>query len=328
MRQALFNYYKYGVLGNAIRLEASSLCQLRCPSCVHACERGKEIFGKVIGQNYLRLKDFRKILDDNPWIKCVELSNLGEIFLNPELREIIEYAHSKTVLLSAGTGVNLNAVSEEVMECLVKHNFQYITVAIDGASEETYRIYRRGGDFRKVLENVRRINFYKEKHGKKNPVLCWQFVIFGHNEHELPMARRMARDLNMEFRPKLQTYDWNPSYSPVQNKDFVAKEIGFEFATREEFERKYKRNYFVPCAQLWTTPQINWDGKLLGCCFNIWSDFGNVFEEGLTECVKGERYRYAKRMLLGKEDPRDDIACSACPRYKNRSLPWIIKRFL
>jgi len=71
-----------------------------------------------------------------------------------------------------------------------------------------------------------------------------------------------------------------------------------------------------PCNQMLISPQINWDGKLLGCCVNRRLDFGNVFKEGLEECLKGEKYQYAKKMLVNKCKPRKDIPCSSCLYYK------------
>jgi len=28
------------------------------------------------------------------------------------------------------------------------------------------------------------------------------------------------------------------------------------------------------CHQLWHAPVLNWDGRVMGCCRNFWSDFG------------------------------------------------------
>jgi hypothetical protein len=36
--------------------------------------------------------------------------------------------------------------------------------------------------------------------------MTWQLIVFGHNEHELPKARAMARDLDAVFA-KL---NWDP----------------------------------------------------------------------------------------------------------------------
>lgn len=317
----IYNYRKYGLLGDSVRIDASSICQLKCAACVRMCADSKDAFGRGIGQGYLRFENFRKFVDGNPWIRKIEFSNWGEIFLNPELKEIIAYADGKNISLTANNGVNLNTASEEILECLVKHRFRSMSVSLDGASNETYEIYRAGGNFGRVIENIKKINGYKQKYNSGYPELQWQFIIFGHNEHELPAARRMAGELKMSFRPKLNAQNWDPAYAPVKNREFVMKEIGQGIASVREFEEKYERNYENPCHQLWIDPQINWDGRFLGCCLNIYSDFGNVFESGLTECLKSEKYGYAKQMLLGKRKPRNDIVCTGCPKFKNRHLP-------
>ena len=93
-----------------IRLEASSYCNLRCPSC--ATTTGY-VHNLAVGGGFLRLEDFRKLLDDNPGLDCIELSNFGEIFLNPALSSMLELAHQRGVKLTAENGVNLNKVRPE-----------------------------------------------------------------------------------------------------------------------------------------------------------------------------------------------------------------------
>ena len=75
-----------------IRLEASSFCNLRCPAC--PTTRGL-IHHQAVGGGFLRFEDFRKLLDDNPGLKRIELSNWGEIFLNPALLSVLELAHER-----------------------------------------------------------------------------------------------------------------------------------------------------------------------------------------------------------------------------------------
>jgi MoaA/NifB/PqqE/SkfB family radical SAM enzyme len=316
----LKNYFRFGVLGNGIRLEASSLCQLRCPACVKTCTRSKEQFRRGIGFGFLKFSDFKALLDSNTWIRVIELSNWGEIFLNQELPAIIEYAASRQISLTAVSGVNLNSITDEVIENLVRFRFKQITVSLDGASNETYRVYRKGGDLGVVLENIKKINALKQKYGTVFPRLNWQFIVFGHNEHELPFARKMARELGMNFVVKMNAENWDPSYSPIQNREWVKGETGWDITSVKDFERIHERNRNNPCYQLWTSPQVNWDGRLLGCCLNIYSDFGNVFESGLESCLKSDRYRYTKRMLWGISEPREDSPCYRCKKFKNRFL--------
>jgi MoaA/NifB/PqqE/SkfB family radical SAM enzyme len=180
-------------------------------------------------------------------------------------------------------------------------------VSLDGATAATYKIYRVNGDFGKVIGNIRKINEFKKKYGSAYPALTWQFIVFGHNEQEIPLAREMARALGMSFRPKLNAH---PEYSPVKNKEFVRKEIGY--VSREEYEEKTSSMYKFPCYQLWFSPMINWDGKLLGCCLNEWGDLGNVFESGLRACVNGEKYFRMKQALMGRREPDPTCPCLKC----------------
>lgn len=317
MRDSVISLLKYNIIGSTVRLEASTLCQLRCRVCPLA-------MGKtgILGRGYLRFSDFKSFVEKNPHIRNIELSNYGEIFLNPELKDIMAFARLKNINLTALNGVNLNRVSEDILEALVKYRFKIIYVSIDGASSDTYRIYRRGGDFDRVLKNIKCINYYKQKYRKNFPRLVWQFVVFGHNEHELPVAKKMAKELDMGFVVK---YNWNKTYSPVKDKDFVRRETGY--ATQEEYARQNKSLSTPYCFQLWDSPQINWDGKLLGCCVNRKKDFGNVFADGLKSCLKSEKYTYVKKMLRGKVELREDTPCFYCPEFR-KPVPETLNPFL
>jgi MoaA/NifB/PqqE/SkfB family radical SAM enzyme len=298
-----------------VRLDASTMCQLKCPLCPTGMGENRD---DAIGWGYLKFDDFKRFINAHPRLRNVEISNAGEIFLNPELCDIIRYSHQKKVTLSAISGTNFNNASDEVLEHLVKYEVLHLTCSIDGASPQTYSIYRREGDFETVIGNVRKLNALKSKYNSTYPLLTWQFVIMGHNEHELPVARDMARELGMEFMPKL---NWDLSYAPVRDRAFVRQESGLGVADRREFRRRHERDYLVLCHQLWLTPQINWDGKLLGCCRNRWRDFGNVFEIGLDEALRDEDYVYMKQMLAGLKPPRYDIPCIRCDYYKNMTRP-------
>src|SRR3972149_8651632 len=207
-------------LPNLVRLEASSMCQLHCPLCPTG--QGKNRMG-VVGWGYLKFEDFKKFIEDSPQIRKIELSNWGEIFLNPQLKDILEYAFSKDIALTARNGVNLNNVSSEMLECLVKYKFKYLNISLDGTTNKSYQTYRRGGNFQRVIKNIKAINHFKKLYNADFPRLFWQFVVMGHNEKKLPRAKQMAQALNMEFLPKL---NWDPLFSPVQNAEFVRKETG------------------------------------------------------------------------------------------------------
>ena len=294
-----------------LRVEASSRCQLGCPLCpIHS-----GVDRPAVGAGYLKLADFARLLDDNPRIKRVELANYGEIFLNPELLGIVRFGYEKGVALTADEGVNLNTVKREVLRGLVEYQFESLSCSIDGATDATYAEYRVNGDLQRVLANIRTINAFKEESGSPLPRLHWQFVVFGHNEHEIAQAQRLAIEHNMDFRLKL---NWDPAFSPVKDEELVRREVGA--ASVREYRRVFARHYDEPnCYRLWTEPQINWNGAVLGCTRNFWGEFGgNAFVDGLETAVNSPGMRYAREMLLGKKPPRDDIPCATCDIYEFR----------
>ncbi len=303
------NRVKNKLYGRHIRLDASSMCQLKCLACPTSSGYNKK---HVVGWGHLAFHNFKNLIDDNPDIHTIELSNWGEIFLNPELAAIIEYAHRAGVTLRANNGVNFNSVEDDAILAMVKYRFHSLTFSIDGASQETYAKYRVNGNFNRVIENLRRLCRCKKEYGSSFPRLYWQFIIFGHNEHELPRARRMAEALGMNFKPRL---NHTPAVSPVKDKEFVRRESGLGVASREEYNTQNTAAYSFPCGQLLEAPQINWDGRLLGCCANKWGHFGNVFSKGLRPVLDGPRVRHALEMIAGIKPPDPSVPCYKCRHF-------------
>jgi MoaA/NifB/PqqE/SkfB family radical SAM enzyme len=301
-----------GVNPTRVAIEATSACQLRCPSCPTASGQTKP----VLGRGFLDPADFDKFLSANPHVRQVELSNYGEVFLHPNLSAIFETAAKRNVQLTILNGANLNNVRDGVLDALVKHRVILLSVSIDGASPETYSQYRVGGDYETVLSNVRHINDFKKHYGSPFPQLLWQFIVFGHNEHEIPVARKLAADLGMTFRLKLPWGD----FSPIRDRNRILAELGTDFASRAEYEQNSGEEYLSGvCHQLWDRPQINWDGKLLGCCRNFWGEFGpNVFEDGLSAAMNSELIGRSRAMLQGQLPADDQSPCTTCSVYITR----------
>lgn len=306
-----------------IGIDASTICQLKCP----ACPTANGLVVKGVGAGFLRLDNFKKVIYANTWVKHVELSKWGEIFLNPELVDIMRFAYEKNIALTADNGVNFNTVSESTLESLVKYQFRTLSCSIDGASQATYSIYRVNGNYEQVIDNIRKLNMYKKKYKARYPILQWQFIPFGYNEHEILIAKKMAQELDMKFFLKLNWDDlYTGAFSPVNNKGIIRKESGLGVASRQEYEDKYGHNYIRgACIELWVIPRINFNGELLGCCINYETDYGNVFEDGLERCLNSEAINYARQMVLGLKPRRNDIPCARCKFYakmeKNQS--WI-----
>jgi MoaA/NifB/PqqE/SkfB family radical SAM enzyme len=272
--------------------------------------------GGTMGKGYLSFDNFRKLIESNPFINEVELSNSGEIFLNPDLVDIMEYAYSKGVRLTAFNGVNFNHVTDTQLESLVKYHFYGMSISIDGASQDIYSKYRVNGDFDTVIENIKKLNEYKKRYNSNNPLLEWQYIIMEHNELDVPAAKMKAKELGIPIRFKLT---WDNSYQP-KHTDMLKKETGLRALTRNDYQTMMKKTYAGTgtCDQMFLSPQINWDGRLLGCCEVFKEDYGvNVFEIGLRKALQSRKFIDAKRFLLQTVPEKmtdSDFPCLKCEK--------------
>lgn len=268
----------------------------------------------IIGNGYLKFYDFQNFIKKNPYVKQIELSLSGEIFLNPELIEIIKYAHKKEITLTAHNGVNFNTISDDILEALVKYQFKGITISIDGTSNETYSIYRKNGNYNKVIENIKKLNEYKQKFNSIYPILTWQYIVFEHNKHEICNIEDIARELN--FARIYIKEPWNKEVEINKIQTSFPKHI---LETKKEIIDLFKSDTFELCKQIWLSPQINWDGTLLGCCCSTHHNLGvNVFKSGLKKALKTSKIKFLKNVLSGKEEPNESIACNWCYFYKTQ----------
>ncbi|MBU0958230.1 MAG: glycosyltransferase [Nanoarchaeota archaeon] len=318
------NLHQIPTTTEKIRIDISTICQLKCPQCPTGI-RYKE--NKTIGQGFMKLKEFKKIIENNPQVKEIELASWGEVFLNPDIEKIIKYSTSKKITLSIRIGTNLNNIKESTIKLITKlGNPKDITVSIDGATNSTYKIYRKNGNLEKVINNIKLINHFKKKYSSTYPKLIWKMILFGHNEHEITKCKKIAKDLDMSFITKL---NYTPNYSPLKNIKIIKKYTKIKSTENKEKRIEKARMHGLPCIQLWDSPQINWDGKLLGCCVNRWGDFGNILKTNLKKCINSEKYNYAKKMLLHQAPKREDIPCINCRYFKdNPDTKETIKIFL
>ena len=302
----------------SIRLDASTICQLNCTGCYMRLNN----YG-TMGRGYVRCENVRRLLLENPGIRTMELSNSGEPFCNPEMLSILELLHERGVLIQLWNGVNLNDVSDDILDALVRFDTDTITISIDGVTQETYGKYRRNGKIEKVFANIEKINRLKKIYHKSRPVLRWQYILMNHNQHEITLAVKKARELKMEivFKP-----DWRGGFIP-KDAEKIAAVTGLKTGDQNQYTiaEGHVFESDVMCSQMILSPQINWDGRLLGCCSVYKNDWGiNVFETPLREIFNDPNYRAAVRSLLSGRDGMNHTGpCRECYTY----LENVINRF-
>ncbi len=110
--------------------------------------------------------------------------------------------------------------------------------------------------------------------------------------------------------------NYAPRYSPVKNIELVEKQTGTKIVEENNEYIKVANNTKKSpiCNMLFKSPQIDYNGILLGCCRASITNFKvNVFKEGLLNALNDPCVLYAKLMLSDASTPaKKGVPCSSC----------------
>ncbi len=300
---------------------ASGFCNLHCPLC--ALGDGS----LEIKRQMMSLDDFKTIVDKLPAsVKELYLYNWGEPLLNPAFEDMVAYAKSKRPVLTF-IDTNLSVpLSDERIEKIIRAGLDSMTVSLDGATEEAYLKYRRGGQHARVLQNLKTFVRLKKELGSSTPAIDWKMIVHRQNEHELETARKMAAEIGVKFSvttiqvPRAYYDEWAPSPAyPITAKDS-------------------DRGSQSICTYLFQSMVINSDGTVSTCChaYKQCDLFGNLLEQDFDEIWNNNKFKLARNlfvpMLIKPKGDINNTSCIGCTMYvpagraiKTRFRKWLKK---
>lgn len=278
-------------------LEVTNICNLKCPFCLtgKGVSGGREV-------RHMSFEEAKKVLDEvGDYIYFLQVYTWGEPLLNKDLIRIIEYAKQKNIFVMLST--NATAMTQAYNERLINSNIDYIMVAIDGGSDATYEKYRVGGNYTKVLANVKNILELKKQKNLDRPFIEWQFIVFRHNEHEVKATEQMAYEIGInKFTPL-------PAYVEDQEWAATDKEYKTEFANPERL-----RN----CDRPWSHLNMRADGGVASCCYTFFKkdDFGELSKESFDTIWNNSKFQTSRRLITqqkrGEPLEESDLLCRDC----------------
>ena len=276
------------------QIEPTNACNLKCPKCPNRLNRRKISF--------MSFGTFKKIIDEmEDYLFSVGVFNMGEPFLDKDIFEMIKYAESKNIKTHLNS--NMILINEKNVDDLINSGLKYITMSIDGASQETYSKYRKGGDFDRLIENIKLIIQKKREYKTHFPFLEYKFIVFKHNEHEINKAEKMAKDIGIDF------FTLSPScvYTPISHKlDKEALSMASSKINQMHDGNNSNKN---GCYWLYKWLIVNADGGASCCCGSNKkkNDFGNVFEEDIKD-IWNNQYFVSARSIFNykKKKPKID----------------------
>ncbi|MEM3393930.1 MAG: SPASM domain-containing protein [Candidatus Methanomethylicia archaeon] len=208
---------------------------------------------------------------------------------------------------------NFNIITDDMIDSLIKLKVDKIIVSLDGANQKSYSAYRKGGDFNRVINNIKKLLKRKHELNSKKPTIIWQYLINNKNIKLVKKAKKTAKKLGIKIRfEKFQI-----SQEIVRRGQIIDKNIVNEWVPK--YLRKDPKNYlFVtkkPCKSLWKTLVINSDGSVSPCCaiYDSKNDFDNILKNSLKKIWNNSNFLSARSIFSNKKYySKKKTICHSC----------------
>ena len=178
-----------------LQVDHNSTCNLRCPQCARTHEGQTH---PDLPQVELQVDTYKKFLNGSKNLETVMwCGNYGEAIVSNTFFECLQYVvenSSAKIIITTNSSARDKSWWKEV--ALLLKGRGKINFSIDGLAD-TNHIYRVNANWDKVIENVK--TFIKAG-GRAR----WDYLVFGHNEHQVDTAVKLAKELGFEqFQIKL-----------------------------------------------------------------------------------------------------------------------------
>ena len=298
------------------QIDPAFACNLECPLCLSHMLRED----RYLRPN-LKLNQIDGILAKyGDYLIRIWLSLWGEPLLNKQLPELIAKCkqHDIWVLISSNMSVPLK---DDMIDALIVSGLDSINLSIDGATQETYEKYRRGGNLELVLDNARRFVAAKQRLNSATPHLIWRYLDFPWTRHEVDAARQLAMQIGVDefgVSAGVMTPQTKHSLSdrPADEPPRPAPPKLLAQRRRQARDRVYQYQYFG-CDYLYQSISINSDGVVHPCCYVVSpahaigrsSDAVDALRNG--KVLRSGR-RFYQRLAAGENSVASHEPCLSC----------------
>ena len=258
----------------------------------------------------------RRVLDEaGDTLLVLALWGWGEPLLHPRLREILALSarHPAATLVSTN-GQRLGR--DDVLAALDEFPPAYLIVALDGLTDATNTVFRRGARLAPALAGVRRVAELRRRRGGSAPVLHLRFIAMKHNQHEVPRVREFAADHGFDF-VSIRTLSV-AGRDTVVHSSLVPDDERLR-AYQYEAGRRVRRSDYV-CQIAFLMPTVMADGTVVSCDqdFNARHTYGTVGGgASFRDVWFGAQAAEVRRRIRAHDACLDH--CSRCP-YADRDV--------
>jgi len=284
-----------------IAIELTNRCNLNCPFCLVGMQNQQESVAhndltRDWGKMSLELGEKAMREGKAFGMKEVMLHFQGEPLMHKEFVEFVNLGRKNS--LRSVVFTNGLLLDEGRSREIIKAGLGSIRFSVDGATQEIYKLNRVGGQFDQVHQNMADfVRIAKEEKSEIN--IMWQFIAMKNNEHEIPLARKMAEKIDIPFFVKT-----------------FAESLPDEATTFEEYRRVLLAK---PCRDIYRVMFVYWNGEVVPCCYDQDGKeiMGNLNNQTVTEIWEGESYSSFRQHLIEVlEHPENEPElCKSCLKW-------------
>jgi len=305
----------------SINIEITWNCNLNCIMCPRI--RGQPFKLKNKNMSFL---EFKKILEEVPSCKHINIIGAGEPLTHPEFLEMLQYADSKGITVSFTTnGTLLNR--EKIIK--LPKNITSVWFSIDSPVPEIYESIRVGSNFFTVLHNMETLGKLR-----RNTKIYIQTLLMRRNYKDLHNLISIAKKVNavISFIHPI-AFD---NEEDKQHVHYLGEEYGkYSQKVYEEAKKQRIKVFYRPacptqkpyaCTEPWFTPTISIIGDVYPCCYIYEARggalsfkeyylgeyisvpmyqyrMGNVFENSLIDIWNREEFKLLRRKVIETHQP-------------------------
>jgi radical SAM protein with 4Fe4S-binding SPASM domain len=303
-----------------VHLAVSRVCNVNCIMCPIGWETFK---GK---QKFLDFETFKKIFNEGKDFEFLNFVGAGEVFVSKDFINIIKYCFEKG-FSALGCITNLQLVSHEIAELMVKNKFHQLSVSIDGCTKETFEYIRRGSKFETTIKTIELFNDLKKRYQSDAPHFTFSTVAMKSNIHEFPGLVRLAHKhgvkhiyvarlhVNKEEILDESLFFHQEKYNHYYDETMdLCKELGIAIVLPPKSgeppikEEKKVRDCNMPFENIY----IDVDGVAYPCVCRVFPEVfvGNINDDTLLNIWNSDKFNAFRQAMYSDAPPKQCKECT------------------
>jgi radical SAM protein with 4Fe4S-binding SPASM domain len=275
-------------------------CNAKCPHCPYTNSNIRDTYKDV---PFMPAETFKKIADEaGPYGAFLRISGGGEPMLHPKAVELLVYAKQKGCKI--GLITNGSKFNEKNSRALLEAGVDMIEFSVDAMDPDNYAIVRKGLNWNKLLENVRRMLQLRNELRSPSKIIC-----SGVNQKQVDIdavEKFWMTEIGVDnfIKRKFLTWGDNTTLDDARSAD----------------PSPYLNTDEIPCPFIFERLNIDSRGNVMVCGYDIsaQTSMGNVNTQTIKEIWHGEGFKFYRDKHLANRG-RDIEMCARCPDWKYRS---------